>query len=103
MNLTPGRRKDLNEIFNYYGLETQHLKLIEELGELISALATGTTEEVITEIADVEIMLEQYKDGVRIRHKVGAEEEYKINRQLCRIGKNNPFKMDCASAPVKED
>ncbi len=48
----------------HYGAEHQKKKAIEEMGELITALSReqdgrATPEEVITEIADVQIMVRQ--------------------------------------------
>lgn len=97
MYLSEKRRQQLSKIYDHYGREEQYKKAIEELGELISAMATGTEEEVITEIADVEIMLEQLKDGLGIRAKVCGEIDYKLKRQLVRIGDMSAF--DCASQP----
>ena len=95
MYLSEKRREQLSRIYNHYGRENQYKKTIEELGELISAMATGTEEDVISEIADVEIMLEQLKDGLGIRAKVCGEIDYKLKRQLVRIGDMSAF--DCAS------
>lgn len=97
MYLSEKRREQLSKIYDHYGREEQYKKAIEELGELISAMATGTEEEVITEIADVEIMLEQLKDGLGIRAKVCGEIDYKLKRQLVRIGDMSAF--DCTSQP----
>lgn len=97
MYLSEKRREQLSKIYDHYGCEKQYKKAIEELGELISAMATGTEEEVISEIADVEIMLEQLKDGLGIRAKVCGEIDYKLKRQLVRIGDMSSF--DCASQP----
>ena len=49
---------------HYYGAEHQKKKAIEEMGELITAISReqdgrATTEQVITEIADVQIMMRQ--------------------------------------------
>lgn len=49
---------------NYYGPEHQKRKAIEEMGELITALSReqdgrATPEQVITEIADVHLMVRQ--------------------------------------------
>lgn len=49
---------------NHYGPEHQKLKAIEEMGELITALSReqdgrATPEQVITEIADVHLMVRQ--------------------------------------------
>ena len=48
----------------HYGAEHQKKKAIEEMGELITAISReqdgrATTEQVITEIADVQIMMHQ--------------------------------------------
>ena len=48
----------------HYGVEHQKKKAIEEMGELITAISReqdgrATTEQVITEIADVQIMMRQ--------------------------------------------
>ncbi len=95
MYLTEKRRRQLREIYDHYGKNQQYSKLMEELGELIS------------EIADVEIMLEQIKDGLGIRAKVCGEIDYKLKRQLVRMGVcdafDEPESYDCASAPAKEN
>ena len=49
---------------HHYGAEHQKKKAIEEMGELITAISReqdgrATTEQVITEIADVQIMMRQ--------------------------------------------
>ena len=49
---------------HHYGAEHQKKKAIEEMGELITAISReqdgrATTEQVITEIADVTIMMHQ--------------------------------------------
>ena len=85
MNLTRERRLKLNKIAEHYGKEHQRLKLIEELGELTSALATGTEGDVIGELADVEVMMEQIKDLFGARTKVEGSITLKIERQIRRI------------------
>lgn len=106
MYLTERRRRQIRGIYDHYGKDQQYSKLMEELGELISAMATGTEEEVISEIADVEIMLEQIKDGLGIRAKVCGEIDYKLKRQLVRMGVydafDEPESYDCASLPPQE-
>ena len=51
--------KATKEIADYYGKEHQTIKAIEELAELIQALAKGDMENIKEEIADVRVMLEQ--------------------------------------------
>lgn len=46
-------------IADYYGKEHQTIKAMEELAELIQALAKGDLENIKEEIADVRVMLEQ--------------------------------------------
>ncbi|MGN0693747.1 MAG: hypothetical protein ACI4LK_02410 [Lentihominibacter sp.] len=48
-------------IANYYGKENQTVKAMEELAELIQALAKGDIERIKEEFADVQVMLEQIK------------------------------------------
>ena len=51
--------KKTKAIADYYGKEHQTIKAIEELAELIQALAKGDIENIKEEIADVRVMLEQ--------------------------------------------
>ena len=46
-------------IADHYGKENQTIKAIEELAELIQALAKGDIENIKEEIADVRVILEQ--------------------------------------------
>lgn len=53
-----------NKALNKYGIKAQEWVLIEECGELLNALAKlkrgrSTKEDIITELADVHIMVEQ--------------------------------------------
>ncbi len=47
------------QVLNKFGNQAQHLKLIEEMSELIQAILKGTN--VSEEIADVQIVLDQIK------------------------------------------
>lgn len=51
--------KKAKAIADYYGKEHQTIKAIEELAELIQALAKGDLDNIKEEIADVRVMLEQ--------------------------------------------
>lgn len=49
---------------SFWGIQAQKLMVVEEIGELLSALAKETRgrsskEDIITELADVSIMVEQ--------------------------------------------
>lgn len=91
------RKKDLMFIIDYYGELHQEDKLIEELGELITALikyrqGNNSIFDVINEMADVYIMLEQCCIIHGIRPKTIMEEQkYKIARTIENIidRKNN--------------
>lgn len=83
--------KKTKEIADHYGKEHQTVKAIEELAELIQALAKGDIENIKEEIADVRVMLEQieYLYGISedaITLRMGA----KLWRQFERMyGKND--------------
>ena len=78
-------------IADHYGKENQTIKAIEELAELIQALAKGDIENIKEEIADVRVMLEQ------IEYLYGVSDDEitlrmcpKLCRQLERMeGKND--------------
>ena len=76
---------------HYYGAEHQKKKAIEEMGELITAISReqdgrATTEQVITEIADVQIMMRQLALIYGI-DAVANEIDRKQRRLLRRIDK----------------
>lgn len=70
----------------HYGLKAQKMKMIEELSELIQALAKddiNAIKEEVAEVADVEVMLMQIKSGMHI--ETAEIMNYKLNRQKARI------------------
>ena len=93
-------RLALEEIADHYGFINQREQLYEEMGELIVALnkLRRSTEDrenivdcpyinvaygnVVTELADVEIMTEQIKYLLDCEGDVDSEKIRKINRQL---------------------
>ena len=84
--------EDIKRIATHYGGRHQRLKAIEELAELIQALAKYSPNQplidIIEEIADVEIMLEQLKFLLMIPDEViGTAKRYKISRTLKRMKK----------------
>ena len=103
-------KKDYEVIADYYGYEPQSRQLIEEMAELTVALnkfwrCTGRMESItgkptsqffyaeeltekeniIEEIADVEVMLAQIKYLLFCEDKVEEIKRKKINRQLQRM------------------
>lgn len=89
-------KEDLLKIITHYGLENQKRKLVEEVYELLDALAELTyssmnfsnnlqkmLEHVTEEIADVQVLLEQIKIYWSIEPEdIQRVMEYKINRTL---------------------
>lgn len=76
----------IQKIADYYGLDNQTDKTIEECAELIQALVKlESRENTIEEIADVQIMLKQMLYLLDCEKEVEKVMEYKINRQLERI------------------
>lgn len=79
-------------IANYYGLEKQRIKAIEELAELTKELAkkvnnkkADNDEAIAEEIADVEIMLAQLKFLMGIQDSVCDIKNHKIDRTMRQI------------------
>jgi NTP pyrophosphatase (non-canonical NTP hydrolase) len=78
--------QNIQKIADYYGLDNQLNKTIEECAELIQALVKlESRENTIEEIADVQIMLKQMLYLLDCEEEVEKVMEYKINRQLERI------------------
>lgn len=72
-------------IADHYGWAQQKDKTIEELSELIRAISREDDENIVEEVADVEIMLSQIKHILHCEKQVEEVKHYKINRQLARI------------------
>ena len=75
-------------IFNTYGKSHQVSKLLEEVGEFIETVMNENKENMVQEMADVSVMLEQFKayydlDDMHISEVM----HQKIDRQLDRIKK----------------
>lgn len=82
--------KRIKQIAGHYGSSHQQRQCIEELTELSLALqqyrkGKATIYDIASEIADVEIMLQQMMFFFGLSSKVEEETEFKINRQLKRI------------------
>ena len=80
-----------SKILQHYGVSPQLRKLVEECGEAVQAALKYdykaneiTKQALITEIADLEIMVQQIKFVVGYE-KVNKEIDFKLNRQLERI------------------
>lgn len=82
----------IKTIADHYGIKEQLRQLAEECCELAveanHSARKGTTVKIIEEIADVAIMMEQIIYLARIDRKdIDEVIDYKLNRQLERIGK----------------
>ena len=78
-------KDSLAAIAEHYGLEKQKLKAIEEMAELTKALLKDDRENIIEEIADVEIMISQLKWLLSVHGQVADVRLRKIDRQLKRM------------------
>lgn len=81
-------KNKLLTIFNTYGKSHQLSKLLEEVGEFIETVMNEDKENMVQEMADVSVMLEQFKayydlDDMHISEVM----HQKIDRQLDRIEK----------------
>lgn len=82
--------RHLQKIIDTYGADKQQDVAIEECSELIKAICKykrtlDHVENIVDEIADVEIMLNQLKIIFECTGEVEDRIEFKINRQLERI------------------
>ena len=76
-------QKQLAEYILYIGkltLEDRKDKLIEELSELIRALIKNDKENIIEEIADVQILLYEYIKKAENKRYINDMIDYKLNR-----------------------
>lgn len=80
------RQTIIRKAITKYGLFAQHVVAMEELGELIQAISKhlrgkDNKQEIITEMADVYVMLEELKMMDNISDKeIDAEIDYKLVR-----------------------
>lgn len=78
----------ITKIAEHFGLENQKVKTIEECSELITAIAKNDINNIIEEIADVQIMLRQLVHLYNIGYDVEEMIEFKLNRTKERYGIN---------------
>ena len=78
-------KRQLQQIFNHFGIEAQKMKLIEEMAELTVELAKNKDEiKIMAEISDVCVVLEQIVDYYG-REAIKNIKQGKIERTLERI------------------
>lgn len=88
--MTTEQLRRINKIVKHYGAKHQMEKAIEECQELIEEIkpaidGLGFVENIVDEIADVEVMINQLKIIFDCFGEVEERIEYKINRQLERM------------------
>lgn len=83
--MTDEQKKILEEAIVTFGANQQVAKAMEELSELIRALARQDGQNIIEEVADVRIMLEQLEMIFDIRWEVRQEMDEKIRRLEARL------------------
>ena len=86
-------QKQIAEYILYIGkltLEDRKDKLIEELSELIRALIKNDKENIVEEIADVQILLYEYVKKADNKRLISEMIDYKLNRfwRLLNVEKN---------------
>ena len=86
-------QKQIAEYILYIGklsLEDRKDKLIEELSELIRALIKNDKENIIEEIADVQILLYEYVKKANNKRLISEMIDYKLNRfwRILNVEKN---------------
>lgn len=82
----------LKKIIDFYGSENQKNKLIEELGELLIELSKNKAgkqnqRKLAEEMADVHILIEQLIMKENMEEEYKRVRNYKINRQIMRMGR----------------
>lgn len=81
---------DLQRIIDHYGVEAQRMKSVEELSELIKAVAKNDRANIIEEIADVKIMIGQLQLIYNIpTEDIWAVMDQKLVRVMERIEHDN--------------
>nr|DAO33733.1 MAG TPA: nucleoside triphosphate pyrophosphohydrolase [Caudoviricetes sp.] len=78
------------KVWEHYGEEAQTKKLVEELAELITAIAREDTRAIREEMTDVKVMIMQFENGMGI--DTLPIMNYKLHRQLARIENENNTK-----------
>lgn len=72
-------------IFSHFGAENQKRKLQEECAELIRAIARNDEQNMFEEMADVLILLDQFRMNNKIYKKIDEIKQKKVDRTIQRI------------------
>lgn len=77
-------------IINHYGREKQKQQLVQELAELIVAITKNDIENIVEEMADVQVMLDQFTiSDPALFDKIELMQIKKVKRQIGRIQEEN--------------
>lgn len=98
-------KENIQKIANFYGIDEQSQQCVEEMAELMQALSkyrrsrghgqpAGKTEDecradIITELADVKIMIYQIEYLLNGRDEIRKEIRRKVEREIRRMKKQN--------------
>ena len=77
-------KSEQQQIFNYFGLDTQIEKLFEEYREVLMAFLYGTENDRREELADLKNLVEQLTEHYG-REEIERIQEFKNDRTLDRI------------------
>ena len=80
-------QEKLSLILSKYGFGAQKRKMQEECAELIRAIARDDEDNILEEMADVSVLIEQFKAVAEYKSKIEEIEQRKIERTLERIEK----------------
>ena len=76
----------IDKLAKHNGIQTIKVKLIEELHEAIEAIESNDEVDIIEELADVNILTEQYLALKMKRFEYDKMREFKIERTMKRLG-----------------
>ena len=86
-NMKPENTRTIHRVINVFGAQNQKMQALEELMELQSALfenihrETDNRENIVEEVADVEVMLAQIKEIFDIKQEeIEKVQDYKLRR-----------------------
>lgn len=88
------QRAKAHKILEHYGDDVERAKAIEELGELITAIARGSRRNIVEEMADVLICLEHISYICNIsKEELDCFIDFKLNREIGRVWEAQSYLM----------
>lgn len=80
---------NIDKIYNHYGQDNQLNKLVEEIGELLIAISKKDEVNMWEEMADVEVLIDQFKRNGIGKFNFDELKFQKAQRQVDRIEAEN--------------